>query len=1142
MDYAEKLCKFKTITNTGKESLIKLANPRLVYYDTSFIDLYWKFINEKIKNRSMVTEIWNNFNALEAYNALYLDVDYEVAELELTENCNDIGHMYANKFIQIAGLNGTNFNIFFYVPDEFTKLETNTFKCGAHILIFTEETFNKERRLRIYNDVIQSILADEDFLSTASLLGLDIDQTNVKKIFDDGPLKQCRTLLPFAEKFKATRRYILTEYSIKCKVLILPYIHPVQQELEKDEDDLVLNTDDLEVEEELKVDEDVNVVRSKVAKLMLQFVESLKYLSERHPFWIKLSSHNERLKRMTWVLDYIYLAEFIEDAWNVNKAVDAAPRLLTHALIPVLTFTVKPGDKTDRIRPSECLRNIQSYANTKYSDDSSGWKRLRDQKLAHVFRQLRECDQGTPRYFKELEKAVAKIYCQDNADEAKQMTPLIYGQMLSVLKVAEQIFSNISFFIEEIMDGMTDEIRPFKSIRNRNYGLDPRKGCSFDDARLNPRNDNEVGAFDDYFGTITMWLKLFTCVMYYNNPNSFDAIRAAISCLVSHFVFITKSGKTSMSYIYNIRQTDELCPYPYNQWIQDDDSTMLYVWFMTLYKDYLYKELETSRKMGFMSEFMDMLRRLQPTIRFGKNPDITRSPDFKRDMDRLKENIVSMSSQNKLRKDPIEKPCCANSPYCPMRNGILEFVVDDKTYPGKKRGDIIFREDNFDIYMNCYTNIMWDPTYNQYKNRNAAYIRVLAMTHEIYPDNDIWEYVMMMYAQTLHSIGSRDQFHQFYGSGAEGKSLINDAMIAMLGVGGNVPIATKEFDDPIVRNPFGLGITLKPEAIIQTLKSSHDSGATAELINKRLATVAEPNTEEYGSRINVATGKQITGDSTLLARKIYSEPTLFIPKLYITVQTNTILGYSEDNDAVERRFAVIPHDAKFVTAAMAEKLGKSPNVHQVDRELSENVQTNPHYWQALFYVLLPFAQKFLQKGYKGLSDVPKPERIINLTNLSRTFSSGLIGWLATNFIAKDGGIISVEAVVARIFDANTEMKLRKEPPIFDRMMQTQPKNLQKAKICDLITSKFGNMALYKLQDKYINENGRPQGLVDIPQDGMTEEEFKDKFDLVPIANLSMYKYAPKQEYSCVFIKGYSFITPETDPNLDLDRDNVDGNQ
>ena len=1142
MDYSEKLRKFKTTTNTGKESLIKLANPRLVYYDVSFNDLYWKFINDKIKNKSMVTEIWNNFNALEAYNALYLDVDYDVADIELTVNCNEIGHMYANKFIQIAGLDGTNFNIFFYIPDEFTKLETNTYKCGAHILIFTEETFNKERRMKIYSDVIQSILADEDFLSAASLLGVDIDQTNIKKIFDDGPLKQCRTLLPFAEKFHATRRYILTEYSIKSKVLILPYIHSVQQELEKEEDDLVLNIDDLEVEDELKVDEDVNVVHSKVAKLMLQFVESLKYLSERHPFWDKLSSHNERLKRMTWVLDFIYLAEFMEDAWNVNKAVDAVPRLLTHALIPVLTFTVAPGGKTDRIRPSECLRNIQSYSNSKYTNESIGWRHLRDQRMAIIFMQLRDCDLRTPRYFKELEKAVAKNYCNDNIEEAKALTPIIYGQILAVIKVAEQIFSNISTFIEEIMDGMTDEIRPFKSIRNRNYGFDPRKGCSFDEARLNIRNDDEIGDYDKYFETITMWLKLFTCIMYYNNPNSFDAIRAAISCLVSHFVFITKSGKTSMSYIYNIRQTDELCPYPYNQWIQDDDSTMLYVWFMTLYKDHLYKELETSRKMNFISEFMDMLRRLQPTVKFGKNPDISRSPDFKRDMDRLKENIVSMSSQNKLRKDPIEKPCCSNSPYCPMRNGILEFVVDDNTYPGRKRGDIIFREDNFDIYMNCYTNIIWDPSYNQYKDRNAAYKRVLAMTHEIYPDKDIWNYVMMMYAQTLHSIGSRDQFHQFYGSGAEGKSLINDAMIAMLGVGGNVPIATKDFPDPIMRNPFGLGITLKPEAIIQTLKSSHDSGATAELINKRLATVAEPNTEEYGSRINVATGKQITGDSTLLARKIYSEPTLFIPKLYITVQTNTILGYSEDNDAVERRFAVIPHDAKFVTAAMAEKLGKSPNVHKVDRELSENCQTNPRYWEALFQVLLPFAQEFLRKGYRGLSDVPKPQRIIELTNLSRTFSSGLIGWFAINFIPKDGGIISVEAVVDRVFDANNDMKLKKEPPIFDKQMQLQPKNLQKAKIYDLITSKFGNIALYKLKDEYINDNGKPKNMIDIPTNVISGETFNNMFDPIPIANLSMYKYAYKQEFSCVFIKGYGFVTPEGNLNLDIDADNNNGLQ
>ena len=104
-------------------------------------------------------------------------------------------------------------------------------------------------------------------------------------------------------------------------------------------------------------------------------------------------------------------------------------------------------------------------------------------------------------------------------------------------------------------------------------------------------------------------------------------------------------------------------------------------------------------------------------------------------------------------------------------------------------------------------------------------------------------------------------------------------------------------------------------------------------------------------------------------------------------------------------------------------------------------------------------------------------------------------------------------------------------------MQSQPKNLQKAKIYDLITSKFGNIALYKLKDEYINDNGKPKNMIEIPTNEISDETFNNMFDPIPIANLSMYKYASKQEYSCVFIKGYGFVTPESNVNLDIDADN-----
>ena len=123
--------------------------------------------------------------------------------------------------------------------------------------------------------------------------------------------------------------------------------------------------------------------------------------------------------------------------------------------------------------------------------------------------------------------------------------------------------------------------------------------------------------------------------------------------------------------------------------------------------------------------------------------------------------------------------------------------------------------------MDAYTNIYYDSHFNF---DNPIYKRLERIFDEVYSNHPATRtYVLSLYAQTLHSIGARDQIAQFFGTGAEGKSLVNSMVLMTLGCGNNVVTSchfTPDYNykpgqaDPKMINPFGLAMTLDAEALI----------------------------------------------------------------------------------------------------------------------------------------------------------------------------------------------------------------------------------------------------------------------------------------------------------------------------------------
>jgi hypothetical protein len=223
-----------------------------------------------------------------------------------------------------------------------------------------------------------------------------------------------------------------------------------------------------------------------------------------------------------------------------------------------------------------------------------------------------------------------------------------------------------------------------------------------------------------------------------------------------------------------------------------------------------------------------------------------------------------------------------------------------------------------------------------------------------------------------------------------------------------------------VENPNGIATTMKTETILISNKASHDSGGIIQLKNKRFCTVQEPDPNLSGGKLNCARIKEILSGTTIQGREIFQKSEAFNVNALLTLQTNIQLAYSEDTDAIRRRIAIINYRAKFVTEISGNKFDNLEYTFKANPRLSVDLVSNPMYWQALFYYLLPYAQELVRKDVKSLSNIERPLSVRKATESSFTNSNGLVGWLCKHMVPRESAVISVSELTNQIIAANKE--------------------------------------------------------------------------------------------------------------------------
>lgn len=1035
------------------------------FYDPdNFRNACFNYILAKKHANDIITDPDNNNQVMRAFNTLYLDGDWyftdAINSASYQSNAIAIAEMYQNAWYEEieSTLQIAEYYHFLFVPYEYPDG-----KGGFHSFIICNKTISVDDRTKLFQLIKNKILL-EGIQTIASLIGISVEEArnNYDKIFDITPLKSATLLLPFAQKSNTSRRYQLYDTSFDYEIPPEYFVFPtVPRFIDENVEIKEVQSDISSIfTENTNIDEFIALINKKtsqsfsnlgfVGRITARFMKSLIYLSPRHIFWRMMANNEERLRCIiTPLIQFVYFNYFIEHNGNVpDNRNDEFVHSLTRIMLPLLKMTTQgTNEKTQRDTYSSCYSHIKAYY-----DKYSGVKQMFTPEMISFW----------------------KAYCSLTPKQKKNLEYDDLRKLKTIQRRFQKLLLNwITFIKKIILAGITDEIRPFREL-NENEIADPREGMSFSDVAPKQASVDTSATIEEsfYTKTIRLWCLMFMFVEFYNNKTIIEPIRSILTAFSRYFIWYDKniSGNVKL-YIYNIQQTNSLGKYPFNQWLLDtNDGESLKTWIKSMYIQFIKPGLETIDKICNLEHLISNIQNANLIDGNLCSKLIRPFGDFDTEINRVYRNVLSTFSQEHW-NPPVELDPVF-SPFFPMRNGILEFLPS---------GEVKMHYNNHSRFMSTYTNIIWDDNYN-YKCKE--YKAVKRMWEQIFPLPEEREYTMKLFASTLVGSILKDMLIIMYGTGGDGKTISNNAMLGMLGSDGLMSHISIEENgkSEYVENPRGLATTMKTETIlVSTSKASHESGGVIQLKDKRFCTVQEPDPNLSGGKFNCSRIKEILSGSAMTAREIYAKAEAFTANTIITLQTNILLAYSEDTDAIRRRITVIPFRSKFTTAISGDKFDTLRFKFQADPLLSTNLVNNPKYWQALFYILLPYAKELVKGSVKALSDIERPLSIIKATNESFAQSNGLVGWLNQNIVECEGHLLSISELREDIMKANDENKEKgtiltsnkkrdKYIEIYGQLMGTYMGRIYKVKPEFYNTRKTGLLPTFRIETKSGDKN------------------------------------------------------------------------
>jgi len=321
-----------------------------------------------------------------------------------------------------------------------------------------------------------------------------------------------------------------------------------------------------------------------------------------------------------------------------------------------------------------------------------------------------------------------------------------------------------------------------------------------------------------------------------------------------------------------------------------------------------------------------------------------RLEERKKKIDKLVHDLKCTAKKNSLLKE-------CNHRFL-MKNAVNNFDKQEELI-GFANGVYDLKENKFrNGYPSDWITKSTNIEYNDFTIDSPQILELLEIINKILPVKNVREYFLMTLSSCLSGKKWQEKFYVLTGSGANGKSVLNN----------------------LIKNAFGKYFQSMNVAALCS-KRGDAAAANPELANikgKRIITFSEPAKDEI---VNTGKLKEWTGGDAISCRELFKGPIEFTPQATFFLLCNDIPAFPASDDGTWRRVRIIDFPSKFVEKD--DYTGKKYEYirdHEIDAKLAN--LTDPFMW-----LLIQYYSKF--KDVMSNGGIREPDEVIASTSNQR---------------------------------------------------------------------------------------------------------------------------------------------------------------
>ena len=316
-------------------------------------------------------------------------------------------------------------------------------------------------------------------------------------------------------------------------------------------------------------------------------------------------------------------------------------------------------------------------------------------------------------------------------------------------------------------------------------------------------------------------------------------------------------------------------------------------------------------------------------------------------------------------------------------------------------------------YISKSTNVPYIPENEMNSTENQLLEKeVLAFMTELFPDDELCEYMWEHLASTLVGANLSQTFNIYKGDGSNGKSVLAILMSKALG----------EYCTPSA-----------PLSII-TSKRASLGGTSSELYalkSIRYAIFSEPS---KGMVLNEGAMKEMTGDAKISARELYQTATVFNQMFSLAVCTNSLFEIKSNDEGTWRRLRIVDFKSCFKDPAVYDALSEKERNNKYIFKKVPDLEYKLDAWAPIFISLL------VRRCIKNKGIAKDCEMVLRETNKYR-LRQDLIG----QFVAERVRVCEGRNITRQALSQTWKMWLE----------ETQSSNPPRmSELCEYLTNKY----------------------------------------------------------------------------------------